>query len=287
MQDVALPPAGPQMFDLTGRAAIVTGGSGVLGRAIVLGLRKAGANVAVLARHPEAVDEVVAALAPELPGGPDKPGETVPLVADVLDVESLEDARGAVIERWGRLDVLVNAAGGNRPEATVPVGGSFFDLDADGFRTVLELNLMGTFLATQVFAKTMAGQGSGSVVNISSMAASRPLSRVAGYGAAKAGVENLTRWLADHIARQVSTAIRVNAVAPGFFLGDQNRALLTEADGSLTERGQAIVSRTPMGRLGTPEDLVGTVLWLASDASAFVTGTVVAVDGGFSATAGI
>jgi NAD(P)-dependent dehydrogenase (short-subunit alcohol dehydrogenase family) len=287
MQDVALPPAGPQMFDLTGRAAIVTGGSGVLGRAIVLGLRKAGANVAVLARHPEAVDEVVAALAPELPGGPDKPGETVPLVADVLDVESLEDARGAVIERWGRLDVLVNAAGGNRPEATVPVGGSFFDLDADGFRTVLELNLMGTFLATQVFAKTMAGQGSGSVVNISSMAASRPLSRVAGYGAAKAGVENLTRWLADHIARQVSTAIRVNAVAPGFFLGDQNRALLTEADGSLTERGQAIVSRTPMGRLGTPEDLVGTVLWLASDASAFVTGTVVVVDGGFSATAGI
>jgi NAD(P)-dependent dehydrogenase (short-subunit alcohol dehydrogenase family) len=269
------------MFTLAGRSAIVTGGSGVLGRAIVLGLRRAGANVAVLARHPEAVDEVVAALAPDLPGG------AVPLVADVLDVESLEDARGAVIERWGRLDVLVNAAGGNQADATVPVGGSFFDLDADGFRAVLELNLMGTFLATQVFAKTMAGNGSGSVVNISSMAASRPLSRVVGYGAAKAGVENLTRWLADHIARQVSPGIRVNAVAPGFFLGDQNRALLTEADGSLTERGRAIVSRTPMGRLGSPEDLVGTVLWLASDASAFVTGTVVPVDGGFSAAAGI
>ncbi len=281
------------MFDLSGRAAIVTGGSGVLGRAIVMGLRRAGANVAVLARHPEAVDEVVAAVVPGLPGEADiagvadMAGEVIPLVADVLDVESLEDARGAVIERWGRLDVLVNAAGGNQAEATVPVGGSFFDLDADGFRAVLELNLMGTFLATQVFAKTMAGNGSGSVVNISSMAASRPLSRVVGYGAAKAGVENLTRWLADHIARQVSPGIRVNAVAPGFFLGDQNRALLTEADGSLTERGRAIVSRTPMGRLGSPEDLVGTVLWLASDASAFVTGTVVPVDGGFSAAAGI
>ena len=292
-------PAVSALFDLSGRAAIVTGGSGVLGRAIVLGLRRAGANVAVLARHPEAVDEVVAALAPGQPGeadirggadtagGADMAGEVIPLVADVLDVESLEDARGAVIERWGRLDVLVNGAGGNQAEATVPVGGSFFDLNAEGFRAVLELNLMGTFLATQVFAKTMAGNGSGSVVNISSMAASRPLSRVVGYGAAKAGVENLTRWLADHIARQVSPGIRVNAVAPGFFLGDQNRALLTEADGSLTERGRAIVSRTPMGRLGSPEDLVGTVLWLASNASAFVTGTVVPVDGGFSAAAGI
>ncbi len=281
MQVMAPPPAVSALFDLSGRAAVVTGGSGVLGRALVLGLRHAGANVAVLARHPEAVDELVATVAPSLPG------EVIPLVADVLDVESLEDARGAVIERWGRLDVLVNAAGGNQAEATVPVGGSFFDLDADGFRAVLELNLMGTFLATQVFAKTMAGNGSGSVVNISSMAASRPLSRVVGYGAAKAGVENLTRWLADHIARQVSPGIRVNAVAPGFFLGDQNRALLTEADGSLTERGRAIVNRTPMGRLGSPEDLVGTVLWLASDASAFVTGTVVPVDGGFSAAAGI
>ncbi len=281
MQVMAPLPAVSALFDLSGRAAIVTGGSGVLGRAIVLGLRRAGANVAVLARHPEAVDEGVAASAPDMAG------EVIPLVADVLDIESLEDARGAVIERWGRLDVLVNAAGGNQAEATVPVGGSFFDLDAEGFRSVLELNLMGTFLATQVFAKTMAGNGSGSVVNISSMAATRPLSRVVGYGAAKAGVENLTRWLADHIARQVSSGIRVNAVAPGFFLGDQNRALLTEADGSLTERGRAIVSRTPMGRLGSPEDLVGTVLWLASDASAFVTGTVVPVDGGFSAAAGI
>jgi NAD(P)-dependent dehydrogenase (short-subunit alcohol dehydrogenase family) len=258
-----------------------------------MGLRCAGANVALLARNPGTLDEVVASLAPgtpgepEKPGGPEMPGETVALVADVLDVESLEDARGAVIERWGRLDVLVNAAGGNQPEATVAVGGSFFDLDADGFRAVLELNLMGTFLATQVFAKTMAGLGSGSVINISSVAGSRPLSRVAGYGAAKAGVENLTRWLADHIARQVSPGIRVNAVAPGFFLGAQNRALLTEADGSLSERGRAVVARTPMGRLGSPDDLVGTVLWLASDASAFVTGTVVAVDGGFSAAAGI
>jgi NAD(P)-dependent dehydrogenase (short-subunit alcohol dehydrogenase family) len=290
MQVVASLPAFPAMFNLSGRTAVVTGGSGALGRAIAWALRSAGANVALLARHPATLDEVVASLAPggaEIPGEPEMPGEAVALVADVLDVESLEDARGAVIERWGRLDVLVNAAGGNQPEATVAVGGSFFDLDADAFRAVLELNLMGTFLATQVFAKTMAGLGSGSVVNISSVAGSRPLSRVAGYGAAKAGVENLTRWLADHIARQVSPGIRVNAVAPGFFLGAQNRALLTEADGSLSERGRAVVARTPMGRLGSPQDLVGTVLWLASDASAFVTGTVVPVDGGFSAAAGI
>jgi NAD(P)-dependent dehydrogenase (short-subunit alcohol dehydrogenase family) len=287
MQVVSPVPSLPALFDLSGRAAIVTGGSGALGQAIALGLRRAGANVALLARHPEAVDEAVAALATNLPGEPDMPGEAVPLVADVLDVESLEDARGAVMQRWGRIDVLVNAAGGNLPEATVPVGGSFFDLDPDGVRAVIELNFMGTFLATQVFAKTMAGAGSGSVVNISSVAGSRALSRVAGYNAAKAGVENLTRWLADHVARQVSPGIRVNAIAPGFFLGAQNRALLTDADGSLSERGRVIVSRTPMGRLGSPEDFVGTALWLASDASAFVTGTVVAVDGGFSATSGI
>lgn len=267
------------MFDLSGRVALVTGGSGVLGRAIALGLGRAGAKVALLARHAAVVEEAAHDLAAELAD------EALPLVADVLDVEALEDARAAVIGRWGRLDVLVNAAGGNRPGATVPPAGTFFDLDADAFRAVVELNLMGTFLATQVFAKTMAGHGSGSVVNISSLAASWPLSRVVGYGAAKAGVENLTRWLADHIARQVSPRIRVNGIAPGFFLGD--RALLTNPDGSLSERGQAIVNRTPMGRLGGPGDLVGTVLWLASEASAFVTGTVVAVDGGFSATAGI
>jgi NAD(P)-dependent dehydrogenase (short-subunit alcohol dehydrogenase family) len=281
MQAVAPTTPGTAMFDLAGRVAVVTGGSGVLCRAIALGLGRAGANVALLARHAELLDEVVAGLAPEVVG------EVIPLVGDVLDIGSLEDARGAVTRRWGRVDVLVNGAGGNRPAAIVPLGGTFFDLDADSFKAVLELNLVGTFLATQVFAKTMADGGSGSVINISSMGASRPLSRLAAYGAAKAGVDNLTRWLADHIARQVSPAIRVNAIAPGFFIGEQNRALLTNPDGSLSERGHAVVERTPMGRLGSPEDLVGTVLWLASEASTFVTGAVVPVDGGFLAATGI
>lgn len=273
-------PSHAGLFDLAGRAAVVTGGTGSLGQAIARGLGRSGARVALLARHRDSLDAVA--------GRMRRDGiEVLALAADVLEAEQLAAAREAVIAAWGRVDVLINAAGGNQPAATVPPGGTVFDLEPEALRQVVDLNLMGTFLPIQVFGRTMAEAGRGSIVNVSSMAASRPLSRVAGYGAAKAAVENLTRWLADHAARRFGPHLRVNAIAPGFFLGAQNRDLLIDASGSLTERGRQIVSATPMGRLGDPDDLVGPVVWLASDASRFVTGAVVPVDGGFSAGAGL
>ena len=270
----------PSLFDLCGRVAVVTGGTGSLGAAMARGLGRGGARVAILARHRESLDAAAGALRRE--------GiEVLAVAADVLRTEQLGAAREAVLEEWGRVDVLVNAAGGNRADATVPPGGTVFDLDPEAVRRVVDLNLMGTFLPIQEFGRTMAETGRGSIVNVSSMAATRPLSRVAGYGAAKAAVENLTRWLADHTARRFGPGVRVNAIAPGFFLGAQNRDLLVDTAGSVTDRGRQIVAATPMGRLGDPEDLVGPVVWLASDASRFVTGAVVPVDGGFSATAGL
>lgn len=291
-----------RLFDLSGQVAVVTGGSGALGGAIAFGLAQAGADVAVLARRPDAIKRVVAEIQ-QAQGAGQKGGQkagqqagpdgdivedaALGVTADVLDPASLLRARDEVLDRWGRLDILVNAAGGNRPSATVAPGASFFGLDPQAVREVVDLNLMGTFLPTQVMGEAMAAAGRGSIINISSMTASHPLSRVVGYGAAKAAVENLTRWLADHMARTAGPAVRVNAIAPGFFLADQNRSLLTNDDGSLTPRGEAVVGRTPMGRFGDPAELVGTVVWLASSASSFVSGAVVPVDGGFSAVAGI
>jgi NAD(P)-dependent dehydrogenase (short-subunit alcohol dehydrogenase family) len=251
-------------FRLDGRVAVVTGATGVLGGAIARGLAGAGATVAVLARRRDRLD----ALAAELGG--------IALEADVLD----EKALAAACERLERVDVLVNAAGGNVPGATVGER-SFFELPVEALDEVLSLNVMGTLLPTRVFARAM-GEG-GSVVNVSSMAAARALTRVVGYGAAKAAVENLTRWLAVELAPRV----RVNAIAPGFFLGEQNRALLLGPDGSLTERGRQIVDATPFRRFGEPEEVVGAVVWLAGSASSFVTGTVVPVDGGFGAFSGV
>jgi NAD(P)-dependent dehydrogenase (short-subunit alcohol dehydrogenase family) len=268
------------MFDLSERVAVVTGGTGSLGAAIARGLGCNGARIAILARRRDALDHAAERLRGD--------GiEVLVLAADVLDMAQLRAARDEVVGEWGRIDVLVNAAGGNRQDATVPVDGTVFDLDPDAVRRVVDLNLMGTYLPIREFGRTMAETGRGSIVNISSMAAARPLSRVAGYGAAKAAVENLTRWLADHVARRFGAGIRVNAIAPGFFLGTQNRDLLLDAAGSLTDRGRQVVTATPMGRLGDPDDLVGPVVWLASDASRFVTGAVVPVDGGFSAAAGL
>jgi NAD(P)-dependent dehydrogenase (short-subunit alcohol dehydrogenase family) len=244
------------------------------------GLGRSGARVAILARHRDSLDAVA--------GHMRRDGiEVLALAADVLQMPQLAAAREAVIGEWGRVDVLINAAGGNRPAATVPPGGTLFDLEPEAVRQVVDLNLMGTFLPIQEFGRTMAEARRGAIVNVSSMAATRTLSRVAGYGAAKAAVENLTRWLADHTARRFGPHIRVNAIAPGFFLGAQNRALLVDTAGALTDRGRQIISATPMGRLGDPEDLVGPAVWLASDASGFVTGAVVPVDGGFSAGAGL
>jgi NAD(P)-dependent dehydrogenase (short-subunit alcohol dehydrogenase family) len=251
-------------FRLDGRVAVVTGATGVLGGAIARGLAAAGATVAPLARRRDRLDTLAAEL-----GG-------VALEADVLDEAALSAAR----DRLDRVDILVNAAGGNVAGATAGER-SFFDLPVDALQEVLALNVMGTLLPTRVFARAM-GDG-GSVVNVSSMAAARALTRVVGYGAAKAAVENLTRWLAVELA----PAVRVNAIAPGFFLGEQNRALLLEPDGALTERGRQIVDATPFRRFGDPEEVVGAVVWLAGSASSFVTGTVVPVDGGFGAFSGV
>jgi NAD(P)-dependent dehydrogenase (short-subunit alcohol dehydrogenase family) len=270
---------------LEGQVAVVTGGSGALGKAVARGLAAAGASVGLLARSADAVEASVEALAA-------RGAAAFALTADVLDRDALERARAAVLERHGRLDILVNAAGGNVPEATVGEGQSFFDLPVEALRHVVDLNLFGTVLPCQVLGAAMtprsaADDTSRSIVNVSSMAAARALTRVAGYGAAKAAVESFTRWLAVDCARSYGDRLRVNAIAPGFFVSEQNRAVLIKPDGSFSERAQKIVARTPMGRFGKPEELVGAVIWLCSDAASFVTGTVIPIDGGFSAFSGV
>lgn len=269
-----------RLFNLTGKVAIVTGGSGALGTAMVLGLAGAGAKVAVLARNRERLAGVVRRV--EGDGG-----EALAVAADVLDKDHLIAARDEVVETWGRVDVLINGAGGNIADATLSPGDSVFDLSETAFRRVFDLNLIGSVLPTQVFGKSMAERRSGVILNVSSMAASRTITRVVGYSAAKASVENFTRWMATELARTYGEGFRVNAVAPGFFIGDQNRDLLLNEDGSLTDRGTAIIDHTPMGRFGEADELIGTVVWLCSDASKFVSGIVVPVDGGFSAYSGI
>ncbi|HKX19660.1 MAG TPA: SDR family oxidoreductase [bacterium] len=268
------------LFDLRGRVAVVTGGSGVLGSAMARGLSSAGVRVAILGRRLERAQAGVGQL--EASGG-----EAIPVAADVLDPAGLERARDAVVARWGRIDILVNVAGGNLPQATLANGGSVFDLPVEAWRTAVDLNLTGTLIPIQVFGPTMAAAKQGSIVNISSMASQRVLTRVPAYSAAKAAVENLTRWFAVDLARKYGEGLRVNAVAPGFFIGEQNRRLLTNEDGSLTARGQKIIDHTPAGRFGEPDDLIGTVLWLCGPASRFVNGVVVAVDGGFSVFSGV
>jgi NAD(P)-dependent dehydrogenase (short-subunit alcohol dehydrogenase family) len=215
-------------------------------------------------------------------------GEAELVEANVLDPASLRRAADEVMAAYGRVDILVNGAGGNKPEATTGPDRLFFDLPPDALRMVMDLNLMGSILPSQVFGRIMAAQGEGVILNVSSMNSYRPLTRIVGYSAAKAAINNFTQWLAVHLAQTCSPRIRVNAIAPGFFLTEQNRFLLTsEKDGSLTERGRQIVAHTPMARFGAPEDLLGAAIWLLSPASAFVTGVVVPVDGGFSAYSGV
>ncbi|MFO7169338.1 MAG: SDR family oxidoreductase [Chloroflexota bacterium] len=268
------------LFGLQGRVAVVTGGTGVLGRAMAIGLARAGARVGVLGRRRAQAEAVVEEI---VSAG----GEGMVLTADVLQRGQLESARDAVAAAWGHPDILVNAAGGNVPAATLQPGQSFFDLPEGALRQVFDLNLLGTLLPCQVFGEGMARGGSGAIVNISSMAAQRAITRVVGYAAAKAAVENLTRWLAVELAARYGAGLRVNAIAPGFFVGEQNRRLLLDEGGNLTPRGQSIIQHTPAGRFGEPDELVGTLLWLCSPASAFVNGVVVPVDGGFSAFSGI
>jgi NAD(P)-dependent dehydrogenase (short-subunit alcohol dehydrogenase family) len=267
-------------FSLAGKTAIVTGATGVLGGAIANGLAQVGASIGLLGRRADKAAEVAEAI---ISSG----GSAVPLPADVLDATSLATARDKMLQQYGRIDILVNAAGGNVPGATVVGDLTFFNMGRDAFDQVIALNLTGTLLPCQVFGQVMADAGSGSIINISSMTAQKPLTRVLGYGNAKAAIDNFTKWLAVELAQKYGAGLRVNAIAPGFFIGDQNRGFLLKEDGSYSDRGQRIIDHTPMGRFGEAEELVGTSLWLASEASRFVTGVVVPVDGGFSAFSGI
>ena len=265
-------------FSIKDQVAVVTGATGVLCAGMCRGLAEAGAKVAVLGHALEPAE----ALAAELGGG------AIGLACDVLDPESLEAGASQVVDRLGRVDILINGAGGNQPQATTGPSQTFFDLPAEAVQRVFDLNLMGTFLPCQVFGRRMADQKSGVILNISSMNAIRPLTRIPAYSAAKAAVNNFTQWLAVHMAQEYSPAIRVNAIAPGFFITTQNRYLLTDLDtGQPSPRGRSILSHTPMGRFGVAEDLLGAMLWLVSPAAAFVTGVVVQVDGGFSAYSGV
>jgi len=270
-----------QLYDFSGRTVVITGGAGILGGEMACALVGCGANVAILDRDPSLADRLMDRLGCG-------PGCAVVVYADVLKRETLFEAEETIRKEFGPVDTLINAAGGNNPKATTSAELSFFDLPDEAFRFVFDLNIVGTVMPCQVFGQRMAERGAGVILNISSMAALQPLTRIPAYSAAKAGVSNFTQWLAVHIAQEYAPTIRVNAVAPGFFLTAQNRFLLTdEATGELTPRGRTIIDHTPMGRFGDPEDLLGTVLWLLSPASAFVTGIVVPVDGGFSAFSGV
>jgi NAD(P)-dependent dehydrogenase (short-subunit alcohol dehydrogenase family) len=267
--------------DFTGQTVAITGGTGVLGGEMACALAWLGANVAMLDRNVTHAAALLERMGPHA-------SRAAVIETDVLDRASLERALDLLVQRFGRVDALVNAAGGNHPKATTGASASFFDLPPDALRWVFDLNLIGTILPSQVFGRAMAADGAGTILNVSSMNAFRPLTRIAAYSAAKAGVSNFTQWLAVHMAREYSPRIRVNAIAPGFFLTDQNRFLLTdETTGELTDRGRTIIGHTPMGRFGQPEDLLGAVLWLLSPASAFVTGIIVPIDGGFSAFSGV
>ena len=269
------------LFDLTGRVAVVTGGSGTLGAGMAKGLLDAGASVCIIGRDEAKAAQVASSLSPDHE-------RTMAVSADMTDRQAVERATDAVLKRWGRVDILVNAAGGNRPDATTNPKQSFFDLPVEALRACIDLNLIGTLLPSQMFGRVMADAKKGSIINISSMSVPRALTRVVGYSAGKAGMENFTRWLAIYMAKEVSPDVRVNAIAPGFFLAEQNRAMLVDqTSGKPTPRGQSIIDHTPMGRFGDAVDLTGALLWLASDASSFVTGIVVPVDGGFSAFSGV
>jgi NAD(P)-dependent dehydrogenase (short-subunit alcohol dehydrogenase family) len=274
-------PEKKSLFDISGRVAVVTGGAGVLCSTLSRALAHRGVRVAVLDLAKDAAERTAAGITAE-------GGQAVAFQGDVLDGASLQAACDEIRSRFGRIDILINGAGGNKKEASTSPSLSFFDLPADAVRGVIDLNLLGTLLPSQVFGKAMAEAGEGVILNISSMNAFRPLTRIPAYSAAKAAVSNFTQWLAVHLSQEYNPAIRVNAIAPGFFLTEQNRYLLTDpASGELSPRGKTILAHTPMQRFGDPEDLIGVVLWLLSPAASFVTGVVIPIDGGFSAFSGV
>lgn len=266
------------LFNIKDYVVVITGGTGVLGRAIAKYLTLEGAKVAIMGRKEDVghaiVDDICKA-----------GGEASFYKTDVMDQTMVEQNCQDILDRYGRIDTLLNAAGGNQPGATITPDQTFFDLDAAQFQKVLNLNLTGTVIPTQVFLKPMVEAGKGSIINFSSMAAFRPMTRVCGYAAAKAGISNFTAYMATECAKKFGEGIRVNAIAPGFFITEQNRSLLTNPDGSYTQRGQDVIRQTPFGRMGDPEELCGTIHYLMSDAAKFVTGTVAVVDGGFNSFA--
>ncbi len=270
-----------RLYDFTGRTIVITGGTGILGGDLACALVGCGANVALLDLNLEPAKALLERMG-------ERAGQAAAFEGNVLDQESLRRAAEAIGRKFGNIHGMVNAAGGNKPQATTSPDLSYFDLPTDALRWVFDLNILGTMLPCQVFGKILAEKGEGAILNISSMNAFRPLTRIPAYSAAKAGISNFTQWLAVHLAQEYSSKIRVNAIAPGFFLTNQNRFLLTDREsGKLTARGEAIISHTPMGRFGDPEDLFGAALWLLSPASAFITGVVVPIDGGFSAYSGV
>jgi NAD(P)-dependent dehydrogenase (short-subunit alcohol dehydrogenase family) len=269
-------------YNFKDRTIVITGGAGVLGSEMACALMGCGANVVILDRDMQLAERLIHRFEPMAEG------RALAVYGDVLKRETMEQARDVITHEFGQVDGLINAAGGNRPDATSSPDRSFFDLPEEALRFVFDLNLMGTILPSQIFGRQMAQQGDGVILNVSSMNAFRPLTRIPAYSAAKAGVSNFTQWLAVHMAQEYSPRIRVNAIAPGFFLTEQNRFLLTDSQsGALTPRGEAIMAHTPMARFGTPEDLLGAVLWLLSPAAAFVSGVVIPIDGGFSAYSGV
>ncbi len=269
-----------KLFNLEDKVAVITGGSGILGFEMTKGLLEAGAKVVILGTNKEKIKIRMESLKID-------ESRIVGLKCNVLDEENIRNVNSIILDKFGKIDILINAAGGNVSGATVGLDQSIFDVDISQFKKVVDLNLNGTVLSTLIFAKSMSQQKKGSIINISSMAAQRAITRVMGYSAAKAAIENFTRWLALEFAHKFGDGIRVNAIAPGFMITEQNRALLTNSDGTLTERGNTVINITPFKRFGLPEELIGTVLWLSGDASSFVTGAVIPVDGGFSIFSGV
>ncbi len=264
------------LFDIKDYVVVITGGTGVLGRTIAKYLALNEAKVIILGRNEKLGQEIANNITAE-------GGSCEFMKTDVMNQAVVQENCERIIEKYGRIDTLLNAAGGNMKGATIAPDQSFFDLEAEQFQSVLQLNLTGTVIPTQVFLKPMVKQGKGSIINFSSMAAFRPMTRVCGYAAAKAGISNFTAFMATECAKKFGEGIRVNAIAPGFFITEQNRDLLTNPDGTYTQRGQDVVRQTPFGRMGDPEELCGTIHYLMSDAAKFVTGTVAVVDGGFNA----
>lgn len=269
-----------ELFDISGRVVVITGGAGVLGGSMAKYLAAQGAKVAILSRTAERVEDMLSQLKEISPN-------VLGFTTDVLHKSQLQKTKSDILNKWGSVDVLINAAGGNKSGATIGEDQTIFDLNLDDFTQVAELNLNGSVLPTIVFGEVMASQESGSVINLSSMAADRAITRVVGYSAAKAAIDNFTKWMATEMALKFGDGIRVNAIAPGFFIGNQNRKLLTNNDGSYTDRGNTIINNTPMRRFGNADELNGVVHWLCSGASTFVTGAIIPIDGGFSAYSGV